>query len=344
MRFKEIDIAKGLGIIAVVIGHNRFFRDNATSAYEIIYLFHMPLFFILSGAVITRSLDLDLIKMRFVGLFKPYVVGVLVTLPLQCMKPDHPSNNSPWLGFLWGTGNSIYNTPVWFLTSLFSALLILWAIDRITSTMRQKIIIGLGMLAVSMALMETQIGFDRLPVNDAGRPMGAPWNFDLAPLVASFLIWGQVLRSYLTDLKPSRNQLLVTVTVCAVVLMGDFYAFEPQLELNYRHIQHVLGVAIGMIAGVGLIMGTAVWLAQHGPVQLADYLGVVGRSSLIILIFHSPLQGFFLQTIERFVPMNMAMAMAVSLAVAALLTLLSENAINRHPMLTRLFYVRRAQR
>lgn len=45
----EIDIAKGIGIVLVIIGHTlpekSFFR-------QIIYSFHMPLFMILSGVVI----------------------------------------------------------------------------------------------------------------------------------------------------------------------------------------------------------------------------------------------------------------------------------------------------
>jgi fucose 4-O-acetylase-like acetyltransferase len=43
IRKKEIDIAKGIGIIAVVYGH------TVSSLHLYIYIFHMPLFFIISG-------------------------------------------------------------------------------------------------------------------------------------------------------------------------------------------------------------------------------------------------------------------------------------------------------
>jgi fucose 4-O-acetylase-like acetyltransferase len=43
IRKKEIDIAKGIGIIAVVYGH------TVSSLHTYIYIFHMPLFFIISG-------------------------------------------------------------------------------------------------------------------------------------------------------------------------------------------------------------------------------------------------------------------------------------------------------
>ncbi len=48
-RNETLDIAKGLGIVLVVLGHNPVFREGAHWLYEAVYLFHMPLFFFLSG-------------------------------------------------------------------------------------------------------------------------------------------------------------------------------------------------------------------------------------------------------------------------------------------------------
>lgn len=41
-RMIEYDIAKGIGIIAVLLGHSKI-------GVDIIYTFHMPLFFVISG-------------------------------------------------------------------------------------------------------------------------------------------------------------------------------------------------------------------------------------------------------------------------------------------------------
>lgn len=46
MRDSTIDIAKGIGIFLVVLGH---FAVFASPLYHYIYLFHMPLFFFISG-------------------------------------------------------------------------------------------------------------------------------------------------------------------------------------------------------------------------------------------------------------------------------------------------------
>ena len=55
-RYYEIDVAKGIGILLVMLGH---ILPNNSFLRMIIYSFHMPLFFILSGLVIkNRSLHL----------------------------------------------------------------------------------------------------------------------------------------------------------------------------------------------------------------------------------------------------------------------------------------------
>jgi fucose 4-O-acetylase-like acetyltransferase len=50
-----LDIARGVGIILVVIGHTMspVMTGNAVmeAAYQILYVFHMPLFFFLAGLV-----------------------------------------------------------------------------------------------------------------------------------------------------------------------------------------------------------------------------------------------------------------------------------------------------
>lgn len=55
------DIAKGIGIVLVVIGH--YIPDNAPSWYigfvSFVYHFHMPLFFMIAGFFYERSYKKD---------------------------------------------------------------------------------------------------------------------------------------------------------------------------------------------------------------------------------------------------------------------------------------------
>ena len=57
-RLDWIDIAKGIGIISVLMGH------NVSQLKPIIYAFHMPLFFILAGYTIRKIEKEKLVKAR----------------------------------------------------------------------------------------------------------------------------------------------------------------------------------------------------------------------------------------------------------------------------------------
>lgn len=48
-RIEELDVAKGLAILLVVLGHSR------PPGIDMIYGFHMPLFFILAGIVYKKG-------------------------------------------------------------------------------------------------------------------------------------------------------------------------------------------------------------------------------------------------------------------------------------------------
>ncbi len=76
----EISIAKGIGIILMVVGHSGcppFLRDY-------IYMFHMPLFFIISGYCFKNKYLSDFktfANKRIIGLYFPFVkYGVLFVL------------------------------------------------------------------------------------------------------------------------------------------------------------------------------------------------------------------------------------------------------------------------
>lgn len=57
-RIEWVDCAKGLAIILVVYGHAlTYFSPNFDSIVHVVYSFHMPLFFVLTGYVSVYSYD-----------------------------------------------------------------------------------------------------------------------------------------------------------------------------------------------------------------------------------------------------------------------------------------------
>ncbi|CAH2604438.1 Acyltransferase family protein [Rhodovastum atsumiense] len=138
MRLHELDRAKGMAILLVVLGH-LVARDNPVGVtwYEplriAIYLFHMPLFMFLSGYLAfrmgTARVDLALwprlVRRRAVRLLVPFLAFGLGTLLVKVVAAQvAPVDNLPtgfWVGLrdlLWDTSRSPA-TAVWFVFVLF---------------------------------------------------------------------------------------------------------------------------------------------------------------------------------------------------------------------------------
>jgi len=136
--FEWIFIAKGLGIILVVVGH---FHPEASPAYwsemvKIIYSFHMPMFFALSGYLYSHGKYsyTDLVKTKTKRLLYPfvsiagtffmikYVAGLTVNL-------DKSINFQSVYALLYDPVNS-YMPLLWFVHALF-VIFVLFPLARL---------------------------------------------------------------------------------------------------------------------------------------------------------------------------------------------------------------------
>lgn len=73
-----LDIAKGIGIILVVMAHA---MTRLSYLWVVINSFHMPLFFIISGILYkTKTSWVSYIKRKIVSLYLPYVGCSLISL------------------------------------------------------------------------------------------------------------------------------------------------------------------------------------------------------------------------------------------------------------------------
>ena len=126
------DILKGLGILLMLCGH---YWPNSHWAHQVIYSFHMPLFFLVAGyfskPVMEEGAGLA-IKKNAKRLLLPFVVTQLLLVAwgsLQSVaKHDVSYVLKPSLSLLWGSCDVldsrwglVYVGPMWFLPALFWA-------------------------------------------------------------------------------------------------------------------------------------------------------------------------------------------------------------------------------
>ncbi len=173
----EIDVARGLGIILVVLGHA--FPDASAAGgqeamgnisrviFNTIYSFHMPLFFFLAGFVAVKILDMNdghekgkYIAGRARRLLVPYLMAALLYLPLKIILARY-ANNPYDIRELWRLiigWNPNY--AMWTLWTLFAAAVI----GVIVATKK-----NIGILSVAGILCGI-ILYD-IPLGESGIPM-----------------------------------------------------------------------------------------------------------------------------------------------------------------------------
>lgn len=206
--FEWILIAKGIAIILVVVGH---FHPEISPTYwseirKIIYSFHMPLFFILSGYLSSHGKYSysNLIKTKAKRLLYPfasiaggfflikYVAGRFVNL-------EHPVDIDSIYALLSDPVNS-YVPLLWFVHALF----LMFAIYPLARLFLNNLSIVLLLLAINVVLGSDYLVFGSALANmpffvvgvilrENGKlsrmAMSADWRYVFAPLVMFCLVY-----------------------------------------------------------------------------------------------------------------------------------------------------------
>ena len=128
-RIGWVDAAKGLAILLVIVGHT---VESGTFTRNIIFSFHIPLFFLLSGYTFRPSANwadfFYRVKKDAVRLLVPYVLSGLVIALVKIFYrhlAPLPVLRDMAEALIWGsgTGDGIHESigVLWFLISLFGA-------------------------------------------------------------------------------------------------------------------------------------------------------------------------------------------------------------------------------
>lgn len=121
-----LDMMKGMGIIAVIIGH------LTTYGRQLIFSFHMPMFFIVAGFLYHRSSLTIRMKSDFKRLIVPYMItaGFIVFCYGLIELIIRKGNTITWFyAAVWGSGSTYHTSPlfgdfpsigaIWFLLAMF---------------------------------------------------------------------------------------------------------------------------------------------------------------------------------------------------------------------------------
>lgn len=245
------NIAKGIGIIAVILGHA--LMDPAAN---FLYMFHLQLFFFISGYLYSENKYgddpwLNLIN-RLKRLWIPYVIIITIFillhnlfmalgLTLEGTAHYSPGQIIEKIAFgLFGYADEFLAGPVWFLRTLAVAMIIFGFIVYVSRMIERKVNIVLKIifqLVVVSAL--TAVGYIFIQ-NHTQLPADMHISFAVMP----FIWCGYILRNYIGDITRLLNPI---VAIICFVIVGVVSAYKD-LDMTtgnvfpYMHLIALLGI------------------------------------------------------------------------------------------------------
>jgi fucose 4-O-acetylase-like acetyltransferase len=140
-RLDYIDQIKGIAIILVVIGHIiqfNFEKGHTNSVFMIIYSFHMPLFFFISGYIGFKTVKVDDFKSFKVALVKK-MISLVIPLIIWSLLVDIFFFSSEWNSItINGMLNTLLNPNLWFLKVLFEIYVLYLFFTWVSSIYNKK--------------------------------------------------------------------------------------------------------------------------------------------------------------------------------------------------------------
>ncbi len=266
-RNSVVDIAKGLLIILVVVGHTSGL-DNDISRY--ILWFHMPCFFIISGLFMKTSGTLHgELRKKLLRLAVPYACFSVILGSIMHRGQIWQTVLATLYGG-WAIQNA-YTYPYYFLTVLFVASLLVFGLLKYT----QRPCLWVAVAYVLSHVIAMCFCLSQL--------IWVPWDADMALFVATFLMMGYRWRSLFIENKFGGVCLLMMCVLYALDIAG---VIHYQFSLNKFVWPFVLDLLVPFIAMQAVFFASR-WIAKV-PL-LCRFLCYVGRASLCILLLHAVL-------------------------------------------------------
>jgi len=271
-----LDVAKGLSIIFVVMGHS---GDHAINEY--LSWFRMPLFFMLSGFLF-KPVHPD----KFYGYMKkkgkvmliPYFsYGLLIAGGLFALSQNFQQ-------LFIDTGKLLYGGLAlagpygvfWFITCLLLTQIAFGFISRFH-------------IGVQVVILGAAYGAGHALANHYGEAM-IPWNADVALITLTYYAIGYYMKGILSLLVKKWYVPVLFGMISLVFVTLDFMkVFHHETDLKYK-VYGEMGLNLVIPVAISItICSICYWVAK---VAFSERLAYLGRNTITIMYLHIPLNIF----------------------------------------------------
>lgn len=275
------DIAKGIGIILVVLGHMQQFFSYDGRMTMIIYSVQLPLFLIIGGywmSVKENETASGFVSKKFYRLIKPYFVFCLISILISW--PDSYVTVHTYLsGMFFATGiegHMDFNLPLWFMPMFFVGNCAFYLVLRLSGRIkerRRRLAVELGLVLLFMWAGALLLRYmERLP-----------WSVEIALMTQGLFLFGHWWRWLEEKLT---GKILYILMPAAFLIWAVSVKINGRVDMNAGYFGNLLWFYTAAVAGCFLILMISKGLAYLPVIRTA--LAVCGRDSMYIMAYHIP--------------------------------------------------------
>jgi fucose 4-O-acetylase-like acetyltransferase len=254
-RLDYIDFVRGIGVLLMLVGHLGF----GDGVYKIIYSFHMPLFFLLSGYLFSVPNRKKLLQ-RTTRLLIPYLsLGTIYLLAQSIIKGSFDMDGLGAL--LWDNSKGLaMESALWFLTAICICQLIYTVISKVAKNEIYRLLSGvaIGILACAVT-------------NKFG--IFLPFSMQAGACALIYFSVGD----YLKDINISKIKLIIAVSLM-VLFLGIAYIMPLHNMRSGMYGIIPITEIIAVVLSVALLV-----IGLHIPKALKGFLLHYGQNSIVYL-------------------------------------------------------------
>jgi fucose 4-O-acetylase-like acetyltransferase len=289
MRLVYIDIAKGLGLFLVILGHiiQLKFPENygENSMRMWIYSFHMPLFFFLSGAVFRFGIGKGGIRKVIIHLIIPYCIFILCGLFISFAIPQwHPKSVKSVMVeiFYLVTPNALHMSSIWFLFCLAIVQIMFILLRCLKLDLKWEIVIVVIFMTISFLVTPSKINWLKIPFTHINIPR-LPFKLDTAFMALSFFYTGNKMMIHkkidqLVAMKLKNKILLLFFMLFINIIFGTI--LNKTIDLADNFYNNLFYFIIAAYSGIFVVLLVSTII---GKMPIIEFYGI---NSLPVFSFH----------------------------------------------------------
>lgn len=281
-RIANIDYVRAIAIILVVAGHVNFANYHIKA---LIYSFHMPLFFFVSGLVMKENdrnqniwnVIVDTVKKYIPTLVVPYILWAFIYSGFSWKK---------FLLIIYGSYATITKSgslsSLWFLNTLFISIIISNLMIYIINSKSILLIISMIIGIIGYSLPNLNIGY--------------PFCIDIAMVAIVFIILGYVCRNLFRrfSVKSNIQMIQVVLLIIMATIIGVVAILKNDIEIGYvlmanRNCGNYMLFLISALTGIFVVSILTIFFGEKIKGKYATIFSYIGQNTFVIFAVHKPL-------------------------------------------------------